>query len=47
MVERAATCDGEDRMVAEMEAGVGDGGATEGVGVEGGRRRDSQVLRSA
>lgn len=46
MVVRTAICDGEDRMAAEMDAGLGDGGAIEGIGVEGGRRRDSQVWRS-
>lgn len=47
MVARAVICDGEDRTAAEMDAGFGDGGGIEGVGVEGGRRRVSQVWRSA
>lgn len=47
MVVRAVICDGEDRMAAEMDAGFEDAGGTEGVGVEGGRRRVSQVCRSA
>lgn len=46
MLVRMAICDGEDRMAAEMDAGLGDGGAIKGIGVEGARRRDSQVCRS-
>lgn len=42
-----AICDGEDRVAAEMDAGLGDGGGIEGFGVEGARRRDSQVCRSS
>ena len=43
-----AICDGEDRMAAEMEAGLGDGGINfKGFGVEGARRSDSQIWRSA
>lgn len=43
-----ATCDGEDRMAAEMDAGLGDGGINfMGFGIEGARRSDSQVWRSA
>lgn len=43
-----AICDGENRMAAEMDAGLGDGGGIfKGFGVEGARRRDSQVWRSS
>ena len=46
MLVRMATCEGEDRIAVEMDAGLGDGGAIKEIGAEGARRRDSQVWRS-